>query len=129
MAGGTLTRENVNEGVSYFNAFGRRDLGLDVFSVGETSGLDFPVARGPVPRDRWGVRTMARDRPSPYGKAWRFFHCIETGRSLLREGLARVKTGTAHRQEKGRNRDREVSPTGETASFKVSRNNFDNNEL
>ncbi len=27
------------------------------------------------------------------------------------------------------NRDQEVSPTGETASFGVSRNPFDNNEL
>ena len=26
------------------------------------------VARGPVPRERWGDRTMARDRPSPYDK-------------------------------------------------------------
>ena len=25
-------------------------------------------ARGPVPRERWGARTMARDRPSPHGK-------------------------------------------------------------
>ena len=33
----------------------------------------FPVARGPVPRERWSARTMARDRPSPYGEGWRFF--------------------------------------------------------
>ena len=32
--------------------------------VGETSGLDVPVARGPVPRERWMARTMARDRVS-----------------------------------------------------------------
>ena len=53
-------------------------------SVGETSGLDVPVARGPVPRDlhrlnvpvargpvprdHWMTRAMARDRPSPYGE-------------------------------------------------------------
>ena len=36
--------------------------------VGETSGLDVPVARGPVPRERWIARGMARDRPSPYGE-------------------------------------------------------------
>ena len=28
----------------------------------------FTVARGPVPREYWGTRTMARDRPSPYGE-------------------------------------------------------------
>ena len=33
----------------------------------------FFVARGPVPRDRWVIRGMARDRPSPYGIARRFF--------------------------------------------------------
>ena len=33
----------------------------------------FIVARGPVPRDGWVARTMARDRPSPYGTARRFF--------------------------------------------------------
>ena len=32
---------NITEGVSY----------LDFFPVGETSGLNFPVARGPVPRE------------------------------------------------------------------------------
>ena len=26
----------------------------------------FLVARGPVPRERWIARTLARDRPSPY---------------------------------------------------------------
>ena len=31
-----------------------------------------PVARGPVPRERWNARTMARDRPSPYGERRRF---------------------------------------------------------
>ena len=34
----------------------------------------FTVARGPVPRDRWSARDMARDRPSPYVKGRRFFH-------------------------------------------------------
>ena len=34
----------------------------------------FIVARGPVPRDRWIPRTLARDRPSPYGEGWRFFY-------------------------------------------------------
>ena len=29
-------------------------------------GVVFTVARGPVPRDRWDARGMARDRPSPY---------------------------------------------------------------
>ena len=33
----------------------------------------FIVARGPVPRDRWGARAMARDRPSPYGAGVAFF--------------------------------------------------------
>ena len=28
----------------------------------------FFVARGPVPRACWDARTMARDRPSPYGE-------------------------------------------------------------
>ena len=44
-------------------------------SVGETSGLNFPVGRVPVPRDCWiaRARTMARDRPSPYGEG-AFFH-------------------------------------------------------
>ena len=43
---------------------------ISMRSVGETSGLDFPVARVPVPCDCWiaRVRTMARDRPSPYGE-------------------------------------------------------------
>ena len=27
----------------------------------------FTVARGPVPRECWITRTLARDRPSPYG--------------------------------------------------------------
>ena len=33
----------------------------------------WPVARGPVPRDRWVARGMARDRPSPYDERERFF--------------------------------------------------------
>ena len=33
----------------------------------------FTVARGPVPRDRWRARGMARDRPSPYGEGQAFF--------------------------------------------------------
>ena len=33
----------------------------------------FFVSRGPVPRDRWIARMLARDRPSPYGAARRFF--------------------------------------------------------
>ena len=44
--------------------------------VGETSWSRFlPVARGPVPRERWiaRARTMARDRPSPYGEGGAFF--------------------------------------------------------
>ena len=35
------------------------------------SGPFFTVARGPVPRDRPVDRSMARDRPSPYGKRGR----------------------------------------------------------
>ena len=48
---------------------------ISMRSVGETSGLDFPVARVPVPRDCWiaRARTMARDRPSPYGEGGVFF--------------------------------------------------------
>ena len=34
--------------------------GFDVFPVGETSGLDVPVARGPVPRDRWALFCRSR---------------------------------------------------------------------
>ena len=34
-----------NEGVSYFDAFGRRDLLVSMRSVGETSGLDYRKAR------------------------------------------------------------------------------------
>ena len=33
----------------------------------EGEAASTPVARGPVPRDRWNARGMARDRPSPYG--------------------------------------------------------------
>ena len=36
-----MNNTKLGEGVSYF----------DFFPVGETSGLDFTVARGPVPRD------------------------------------------------------------------------------
>ena len=31
-------------------------------------GAFFFVARGPVPRERWITRAMARDRPAHYGK-------------------------------------------------------------
>ena len=67
--------KRITEGVSYF---------VSMCSVGETSGLDVPVARGPVPRDlhrlnvpvargpvprdHWMTRAIARDRPSPYGE-------------------------------------------------------------
>ena len=55
------------------------------------------------------VRTMARDRPSPYGEgglsaAAAPGYCIETRRSLL-PGMHRL------------HRDREVSPTGGTEAF------------
>ena len=36
-------------------------------------GVFLNVARGPVPRERWDARTMARDRPSPYVKEAAFF--------------------------------------------------------
>ena len=36
-------------------------------------GFSPPVARGPVPRERWSARAMARDRPSPYGEGVAFF--------------------------------------------------------
>ena len=39
---------------------------ISMRSVGAPSVLDFPVARGPVPRTCWIARTMARDGPSPY---------------------------------------------------------------
>ena len=58
-----------------------------------------PVARGPVPRDR----CMARDRPSPYDEGGIFAALLH--------------------------RDQEVSPTGKTELFGVSRNPFDNNEI
>ena len=61
------TERHLSEGVSYFNAFGRRALlvlmrfvdaptgtrmsllPVSMHPVGESSGLDVPVARGPVP--------------------------------------------------------------------------------
>ena len=52
----------------------------------------FTAARGPVPRDRWIARGMARDRPSPYDEGRLSaaaapvgapLYCIETRRSLL----------------------------------------------
>ena len=51
------------------------------------------VARGPVPRERWSARAMARDRPSPYDEGGLSAaappvgapsYCIETRRSRLR---------------------------------------------
>ena len=39
----------------------------------ESFSLEFPVARGPVPRDRWSARVLARDGPSPYGEGVVFF--------------------------------------------------------
>ena len=36
-------------------------------------GVFFTVARGPVPRERWSERTMARDRPSPYDEGGVFY--------------------------------------------------------
>ena len=30
--------------------------------------------RAGFPRERWGARTLARDRPSPYGEGAAFFH-------------------------------------------------------
>ena len=47
-----------------------RALARDRFSHRPTmkEGVIFTVARGPVPRERWIARTMARDRPSPYGE-------------------------------------------------------------
>ena len=104
----------LNEGVSYFNAFGRRDLwsrcsrsagacpprvfggpqsgegqALALRGRGAVFRIRTPpatVARGPVPRDRWNARTMARDRPSPYGNAHRFFFgCIVLGPTDLKK--------------------------------------------
>ena len=40
---------------------------------GEGGGFSPPVARGPVPRDCWSARAMARDRPSPYGEGGVFY--------------------------------------------------------
>ena len=68
------------------------------------NGVRYRRAVGkPVPRHRPCPRTptIAGDRPPRYGR-----------RKALRE-----------------NRDREVSPTGETESLGVSQNPFDNNEL
>ena len=48
------------------------------------------VARGPVPRERWGVRTMARDRPSPYGNPGRFF-------TVDPFGIRRARTTVSYR--------------------------------
>ena len=50
--------------------------------------LFFIVARGPVPRERWNARGMARDRPSPYGEGGAFF-------PVARGPVTRV----VHRQE------------------------------
>ena len=33
----------------------------------------FTVAWGPVPREHWIARTMARDRPAPYSEGVAFF--------------------------------------------------------
>ena len=37
-------------------------------------GAFFIVSRGPVPRERWIARAMARDRPSPYDERKAYFH-------------------------------------------------------
>ncbi len=37
------------------------------------------VARGPVPRERWGARGMARDRPSPYEKKTAYHRTVARG--------------------------------------------------
>ena len=101
-------------------------------SVGETSGLDVPVARGPVPRDHWMTRAMARDRPSPYGEGGIFYRsagacppraldCADDGAGNCACGNLRGPTPydegeTFCRRGPGRaallHRDQEVSPTG-----------------
>ena len=77
--------------------------------------LFFIVARGPVPRERWIARTLARDRPSPYGTARRFFR-MHRFRSYGPKNRFFLK-GAFCRRGPGRragllHRDREVSPTG-----------------
>ena len=71
-------------------------------------GFSPPVARGPVPRDRWIARTMARDRPSPYDEGGAFCRrCPGRRAALLHRdqevsptgAIAGIETGTAHRQE------------------------------
>ena len=53
--------------VKYFSQFNQNSKDFCSF----TEGVSYIVARGPVPRDRWIDRSMARDRPSPYGKGSR----------------------------------------------------------
>ena len=63
-------------------------------------GRFFTVARGPVPRDRWITRTMARDRPSPYGKTGRFFTVDPFGSGRSRTTVfyrIRARRGTGPR--------------------------------
>ena len=80
-------------------------------------GAFFSVARGPVPRDRWGVRGMARDRPSPYGEV--AFFIVARGPVPRDRWIARVlaRDRPSPYDEVAFFPDQAVSPTG------------DNNEL
>ena len=51
---GTLKNRLIKD--TYYATINLRVFHISMRSVGETSGLDFPVARGPVPRARWGAR-------------------------------------------------------------------------
>ena len=95
---------------------------------------------------------MARDRPSPYGERKAFFIVARGPSDAIRAservspasvglrgrwrgtGPRPTMKGAFCRRAPGRraallHRDQEVSPTGETESFEVSRNHFDNNEI
>ena len=59
-----------------------------------------PVARGPVPRERWLARALARACPSPYGEREGFLPPRPRGRAALLH------------------RDRGVSPTGTSLALR-----------
>ena len=111
----------------------------DVFSLARTMARDrpspygnarrfFPVARGPVPRERWIARTraMARDRPSPYDEG-RAFCRRGLGRrgALLHRDAGRLSYGCASFRVGGTSlsryahRDGEVSPTGKALIYET----------
>ena len=90
----------------------QRDAGRLRLTEGRAPGKErprvsiLPVARGPVPRARSVIRSLARDRPSPYGERKALFFFVARG------PVPRERSGR-------RNRDREVSPTGEDDKIRI----------